>query len=49
MGFADIDAEELDLIVVLFIHLLDTHGTLDIWRSGKAAENKGDWFVPLEF
>jgi len=49
MCLANVYAEELDLFMILFIQLLDTHGTLDIWRSGKAAEKKGNWFLPLEF
>jgi len=40
MGLADVDGEELHAVVVLLVEVVETHGSLGIWWSGKAAEYK---------
>jgi hypothetical protein len=34
MSFPDIDIQKLHLILILFEDLLETHGSLDVGRSG---------------
>lgn len=48
MGFANIYAEKLDFFMELLINFLDTHGTLDEGRSGKAPEHQGNRLLAAE-
>jgi hypothetical protein len=41
MSFADIDLDEFDLLIELLIDFVETHGSINIRRSGEAAENQG--------
>ncbi len=41
----DVDSQELDLIVILLVKVVETHGPADIRRSGKAAEDQSHWFA----
>jgi hypothetical protein len=42
MGFPYVDDDELDLIVILLVEFLETHGPIAEGRSGITAEDEGD-------
>ena len=48
MGFSDIDFDELDLIAEFPVKVVETHGPLNIGRSGKTAKYQGNRLFPLE-
>jgi hypothetical protein len=48
MGFPDIDFDELDLAAKFLVKVVETHGPLNIGRSGKTSKYQSNGFFPPE-